>query len=97
MCCFFIVLLTLGPRIAAILWWLVQPTRWSLAFESALWPILGIIFLPWTLLFYMLVFPGGVVGIDWLWIVIGLVGDVASYTGGGWRRRDLAYYPESMP
>ena len=97
MCCFFVVLLTLGPRVGGIIWWLFQPARWNLAFESALWPILGIIFLPWTLLFYMIVFPGGVVGIDWLWIVLGAVADVASYAGGGWRRRDLSYYPESMP
>ena len=97
MCCFFVVLLTLGPRVGGIIWWLFQPARWNLAFESALWPILGIIFLPWTTLFYMIVFPGGVVGIDWLWIVLGVVADAASYAGGGWRRRDLSYYPESMP
>ncbi len=97
MCCFFVVLLTLGPRVGGIIWWLFQPARWNLAFESALWPILGIIFLPWTTLFYMIVFPGGVIGIDWLWIVLGAVADVASYAGGGWRRRDLSYYPESMP
>jgi len=97
MCCFFVVLLTLGPRIGGILWWLFQPARWNQAFDSVIWPILGIIFLPWTTLFYMIVFPGGVVGIDWLWIVIGVLSDVASYAGGGWRRRDLSYYPESMP
>jgi hypothetical protein len=48
-------------------------------------------------LFYMIVFPGGVVGIDWLWIVLGVVADVASHAGGATRRRDLSYYPGSLP
>ncbi|MFV1858584.1 MAG: hypothetical protein ACC647_04455 [Anaerolineales bacterium] len=97
MCCFFAVLVTAGPRLASIIWWLFQPVRWSLAFSSAIWPILGIIFLPWTTLFYMLVFPGGVVGLDWLWLGIGVFADVASYTGGAARRRDLSYYPGNLP
>ena len=51
MCCFFTILVFLGPRIAAPIWWLVQPARWSLAFNNnILWPILGIIFvLGWPL------------------------------------------------
>ena len=101
MCCVFTILLFLGPRVANITWWILSPARWTGealgAFNGPIVPILGIIFLPWTLLFYMIVFPGGVVGIDWLWIVLGAVADVASYAGGGWRRRDLSYYPESMP
>ncbi len=97
MCCFFAVLLTAGPRLAGIIWWLFQPARWSLAFSSVVWPILGLIFLPWTTLFYMIVFPGGVVGFEWLWIVLGVVADVASHAGGATRRRDLSYYPGNLP
>ncbi len=97
MCCFFAVLVTAGPRLAGIIWWLFQPLRWSLAFSSVIWPILGLIFLPWTTLFYMIVFPGGVVGLDWLWIVLGVVADVTSHAGGAARRRDLSYYPGNLP
>ncbi len=49
MCCFYTILIFLGPRIAAPIWWLAQPARWSAAFNNnILWPILSIIFVPWT-------------------------------------------------
>jgi hypothetical protein len=31
-----------------------------------IWPLLGLIFLPWTTLMYVIVFP--VIGLDWLWL-----------------------------
>jgi hypothetical protein len=82
MCCLFAVLVFLGPRVAGALWWLVQPARWSAAFNGNLiWPILGLIFLPWVTLMYILVAPGGVQSWDWLWLGLALVGDVAGYAG----------------
>ena len=67
MCCFFTVLVFLGPRFAGIIWWLIQPIRWvgetgASAFSSAIWPILGLIFLPWSTLLYVAVAPGGING-----------------------------------
>ena len=65
MCCLWTVLIFLGPRMAGIIWWIVEPNRWVTdagAFDSAIWPILGILFLPWATLMYVLVAPGGVVG-----------------------------------
>jgi hypothetical protein len=44
--------------------------------------------LPWTLLMYLIVWPGGVVGFDWIWLGLGLLADIASYAGGGWGNRD---------
>jgi hypothetical protein len=79
----FVVLVFLGPRVAGVLWWLVQPTRWSAAFSGNLiWPILGLIFVPWMTLMYILVAPGGITGFDWVWLGLALVGDIAGYTGG---------------
>jgi hypothetical protein len=93
MCCFFTVLVFLGPRVAAIIWWLVAPLRWVgdtavSAFNSIIWPILGIIFLPWTTLMYVIVAPGGVVGLDWLWVILAVVIDIASFGGGAFGNRD---------
>ena len=82
MCCFFVALIAAGPRIAGVVWWILEPGRWSLAFDSVVWPILGLIFLPWTTLMYMIVFPGGIVGLDFLWIGLGIVFDFMSYGGG---------------
>ena len=47
-CCLLTVLVLLGARAVDIVWWIAQPARWDAAFSSALWPILGIIFAPWT-------------------------------------------------
>ena len=91
MCCFLTVLVLLGPRIAAVVWWLFWPAHWNLAFNSIIWPILGIIFAPWTTLMYVLVSPGGIVGFDWLWLGLMVVADIASYSGGIGRKRIPGY------
>jgi hypothetical protein len=88
MCCVFTLLVVLGPRVAGIIWWIARPALWQSAFNTVVWPILGLIFLPWTTLMYMLVFPGGVVGFDWFWIVLAVFADVASYAGGGYGNRN---------
>jgi hypothetical protein len=67
MCCAFVGLLLLGPRIIGALWWLFQPLRWEAAFTDFIgggslwwiWPVLGLIFLPWTTIMFILVSPDG--------------------------------------
>jgi hypothetical protein len=59
MCCLFTVLVFLGPRAGILVWWLLQPARWNAAFTSFIWQLLGFIFVPWTTIMYVLVFPGG--------------------------------------
>ena len=89
MCCFFTSLVLFGPRLAALIWWLIWPVSWNLAFNSWIWAILGIIFLPWTTLMYVLVYgANGMVGLDWLWVGLGLLADIVSYGGGGYTNRD---------
>ena len=100
MCCLVTTLLMLGPRLAIVIWWLYQPSRFSLAFQSWVLPprfnlalpgwvptLLGAIFVPWTTIAYLAVFPGGVVGLDWLWLGLGLLIDLGSF-GGSYRQRD---------
>ena len=92
MCCFFVILVFLGPRVGGLIWWLVNPARWSLAFNNnIIWPILGLIGIPWTTMMYMIVFPGGVTGWDWLWIGLALASDIAWWAGGGFRKRAPGY------
>ncbi|MCP4166693.1 MAG: hypothetical protein GY759_12480 [Chloroflexi bacterium] len=88
MCCFFTSLVLFGPRLAILIWWLLQPVRWNAAFESFIWPLLGFIFLPWTTIMYVLVFAGGITGFDWIWLGLGLLADIGSYAGGGYGNRD---------
>ena len=64
------------------------------AFQTWIWPLLGIIFLPWTTLMYVIVAPGGIVGLwEWLFIGLSVIADIGSYTGGGYgnRRRIPGY------
>ncbi len=89
MCCFFTALVLFGPRLAILIWWLINPARWAAAFTgSFIWPLLGFLFLPWTTIMYVIVFPGGVVGFDWIWLGLGLLVDISSYVGGGYGNRD---------
>ena len=87
MCCVFALLVIAGPRAAILVWWLLDQVRWNLAFDTFLWPLLGFLLLPWTTLMYVLVFPGGVDGFDWVWLGLGLLLDVVSYAGGGYSNR----------
>jgi hypothetical protein len=88
MCCMITTLLMAGPRLAVIVWWLVNSSRFSAAFDIVLWPIVGILFAPWTTLAYLFVFRNGIHGLDWLWIIIAILVDLGSYAGGGYGNRD---------
>ncbi|MDD5703479.1 MAG: hypothetical protein PHU23_15700 [Dehalococcoidales bacterium] len=87
MCCLIIVLALLGPRAGILVWWLLDMPRWNQTFSTFIWPLLGAIFLPWTTLAYVWVFPLGITGFDWFWLALGLVFDILFYAGGGFRRR----------
>jgi hypothetical protein len=87
MCCFFTTLVFLGPRAGILIWWLINPTLWQLAFPSFLWSLLGFIFVPWTTMMYVIVFPGGVTGFDWIWLGLALLADLGWWVGAAFRRR----------
>ena len=87
MCCLFTVLVLLGPRVANGIWWLVDSARWNDAFGSIIWPILGIIFVPWTTLTYVFVIQGGISGFEVLLLMVAIVVDVLSHAGGGYGNR----------
>jgi hypothetical protein len=97
MCCIATSLVLLGPRLAGLLWWIFAPERWDRSFSSFIWPVLGLIFVPWTTLMYVIVKPGGVAGFDWIWLGLSLVADVASYSGGYRYRESVPGYPYQQP
>ena len=88
MCCFFTVLALLGPRIAIVVWWLLELLRFTTTFDNFILPLLGFLFLPWTMLMYVIIAPGGGAGFDWIWLAIAFVGDIGTYSGGGYGNRD---------
>lgn len=94
--CLFLTTLLLGPRAAVLFWWLFDPNRFSSAFDSWFWPFLGIIFLPWTTLMYLIVWSFGseISGLDWIFIAMGALLDLTMYAGSGYSNRSRAetYY-----
>lgn len=90
MCCLLTTLVLLGPRFAVALWWLFDPARFNLVYGTFIWPLLGLIFLPFTTLMWTLVWQpvAGISGFNWIWIAIAVVLDIASYTGGGYGNRN---------
>lgn len=80
MCCFFLLFAALGPRFAVLAIWIFGD-RVDLAFDGWFLPLLGLIFLPWTTLFYVLVWSvGGVSGAEWIIVGLGVVFDLLTYS-----------------
>ena len=88
--CLVAILLLFSARLADVIWWIIEPGRWDRAFNGSwVWPVLGIIFLPWTTLMWVIVAPtGNPVGIDFLWLALAFLGDIVSYSGSGYGNRD---------
>ena len=81
MCCLVGIMGLLGPRVALAFWWIFG-NKVDVAFSSWIWPLLGLIFLPWTTLFYVIAWSaiGGVNGAWWLFVAAGLVLDLGTYS-----------------
>ncbi|MFC1649123.1 hypothetical protein ACFL2C_00210 [Patescibacteria group bacterium] len=95
----FLLLILIGPRFATVVWWLFSPEGFSFAFSSLLMPVLGLIFLPWTTLMYVSVFPGGLGGFDWLFLILAFAADMGSYATGGYKatRRSVSSKDTGTP
>ena len=81
MCCLVLIASGLGPRIALAIWW-TSARRSTSRSSTWIWPLLGLIFLPWTTLFYVMIWSikGGVSGAEWLFVGLGVVLDIATYS-----------------
>ena len=88
MCCLFASLLMAGPRFAMLIWWLMDPVRWGMAFDTFLGPAFGFMLFPFTTLAYVAVFPGGVNGFDIVWLAIAVLLDLSSTFGGAYTNKD---------
>ena len=82
MCCFLGTLVFFGPRLAFLIFWLIPWGRLKVAaaFDNFIIPLLGLIFLPWTTLAYVIAYP--IIEYRWIWIALGLLADIAGYTAG---------------
>jgi hypothetical protein len=69
------------PRLITLFIWLARPERWDAAFGGPILPILGIVFLPFTTLMYVVLFtPGqGLSGLDIIFLLIAVAIDVFNW------------------
>ena len=83
-----------APRLILILAWIFSP-RWNVVFDNWLMPLLGIIFLPYTTIMYLLAWsPGvGIAGWDWMWIIMGVLLDIWKWSAVAQNRRQVPGYP----
>ena len=74
-----------SPRLALVIIWIFTE-RVDRAFDGFLLPLLGLVFLPWTTLFYVVAYApvAGVTGIGWLFVIFGFLADLSSYFGGAY-------------
>lgn len=94
MCCFITALFLFGPRLAFLVFWLIAPVRVNASLNAFNLPwlvgILGLIFVPWTMLMYVMIFPLN--GFDWIWLGFGVAADIFSYVGSYHNRKQVPYY-----
>ena len=71
----------IGPRFAFLLVWIFGD-RVDAAFSTVIWPLLGLLFAPWTILFYILVWGPvhGVSGAGWILVALGAFLDLLTYS-----------------
>ena len=84
----------LAPRLVLILAWIFS-ARWDLVWNTWIWPLLGIIFLPYTTIMYLLAWsPGvGIAGWDWMWILLGILLDFWKWSAIAQNRQQVPGYP----
>ena len=95
MCCLLLALFAFGPRFVLVFEWIFGH-RIQHVFAHWWWPLLGIIFFPWTTLTYTIVWSaGGVHGANWLAVALGVFLDLLSYSGRAaqkaYRQRSAAF------
>jgi hypothetical protein len=92
-CCLALTAGFLGPRVALFIWW-VFGSKVDVAFDTWIWPLLGLIFLPWTTLAYVLAWGpiDAVSGAGWLVVALGFAADIATYSARAAKSRYQTAY-----
>ena len=89
--CLFALVAAAFPRLGTLFIWLARPAMFNAAFNGSwLWPVLGIIFLPFTTLMYVILWnPAGVLtGWDWLWLILAVFIDISHYASTAYTNRE---------
>ncbi len=88
--CLFVLLAAFAPRLIVIFAWIARPAYFDAVFSTFVFPLLGLIFLPFTTLMVLLVGapPAGVTGFEWFWITLAVLLDLGHYANT-WSQRSM--------
>jgi hypothetical protein len=89
-------------RFFMIFAWIARPVFFNVVFGGSwILPCLGILFLPFTTLMYAILktngpgITGAITGLDWLWLLLAVVIDLAAIGAAGAANRN--YIPQGVP
>jgi hypothetical protein len=87
--CLFAVVAASFPRLALLFTWVFTPLVTRAFYGGFLVPFLGILFLPFTTLMYVLAWQPvvGLTGWGWFWVILGFLLDLGSYSGSAFGNR----------
>jgi hypothetical protein len=79
--CLFLLITLLSPRLGIIVLWAFTDYVFRAFQNNWFWPLLGLIFLPWTTLIYILVAApvGNISFWGWLMVALGVLVDLSSH------------------
>jgi hypothetical protein len=78
-------------RIMLLMYWIARPAQMNLAFNTFIIPCLGFMFLPITTMVYVWLMQGvgnSIQGLDWLWLILAVLLDVATIGSAGYANRN---------
>ncbi|MBG0561251.1 hypothetical protein [Actinoplanes aureus] len=92
--CLFALFAGVFPRLALFIIWIARPAMVNSAFDTWIFPLLGIIFFPFATLIYVVLWTPGV-GLnswDWFWVVLAGLLDLAHWAAGATQRNQIPGY-----
>lgn len=95
--CLLALMSAFAPRLVFLIIWIARPAYVDAVFDTFILPLLGLIFLPFATLMWVLLDqpPIGVHGWDWFWIVIAVFLDLSHYAGAYSQRGQMPGRPST--
>jgi hypothetical protein len=86
--CLLALMAAFAPRFVFLVIWIARPVYVDRVFDTFIFPLLGLIFLPFTTLMYLFLAapPYGLSFWDWLWLGLAALLDLSHYMGA-WTQR----------
>ena len=79
--CLFVLLAAFAPRLIVVFAWIARPNYFDAVFDTWIFPLLGLVFLPFATLMWLLLGapPEEIQGFDWVWIGLAVLLDLSHY------------------